>query len=105
MPFAAPSHRAKRDRFLKKEDRKRYDATRGTSAERGYDGNWRRSREHFLSVNPMCDICLKKYKKYVPATDVHHRMKAVDHPDKFYNSDYWQALCHGCHSRLTANGE
>lgn len=104
MPYAAPRHKPNRPYILKQEDRERYDSKRGTSAERGYDGAWRRSREHFLTQHPLCVDCLKEG-QYVAATDVHHVLKAEDNPNSFYDSDFWMPLCHSCHSTRTARGE
>jgi 5-methylcytosine-specific restriction protein A len=76
--------------------RKDYDRRRGTAAARGYGGEWRKIREHFLLVKPWCEVegCREM------ATEVHHRKRLRDggthHPSNLV------ALCKSHHSQVTA---
>ena len=79
-----------------RQERKRYDRDRGTSAQRGYGANHRKLRKKVLAEEPLCRECLKE-NKLTPATE-------MDHSD----GNQWnlersnlQGLCHGCHSRKT----
>ncbi len=78
-----------------------YDDQRGTAAERGYDGRWQRLRVAFLSAHPFCSSC-RQAGRVELATDVHHVIpKRAGGSDEESNL---QALCHACHSRVTAAG-
>jgi len=70
------------------------DRMRGHSADRGYDARWRKRRRWYLRHHPFCTLC------HTPATDIHHIVSlAAGGRD---NEENLQALCHSCHSRLTA---
>lgn len=73
------------------------DLKRGTAAERGYDGRWRKIRADYLKRHPFCqdpEGCIEK------ATDVHHIDGAGPFGD---NSDTnLEGLCHAHHSKRTA---
>lgn len=77
-----------------KEYERRVDAERGTPSQRGYDANWRRIRERFLSDHSKCKLCMNK------ATVAHHKIRrrkgGKDDPSNL------MALCGSCHSRLHA---
>jgi len=78
-----------------------HDAQRGTAAQRGYDGRWQRLRLAFLAAHPLCAACAQAG-RVEPATDVHHIV-----PRRSGGSDEesnLQALCHACHSHVTATG-
>lgn len=73
---------------------KRQDARRGTAAQRGYDAEWRVTREEFLAAHPHCQRCR------APSTVPHHIVRKRDG-----GSDIWSnlmALCDSCHSQLHA---
>ena len=55
----------------------------------------------YLRANPLCDLC-KDSGKVSEATDVHHKVARRDGGSDSF--DNLQALCHACHSRLTAMG-
>lgn len=81
------------------QEQRRYDAERGTAAERGYDARWRRLRMMFLRANPICVECWR-HGRVTPATEVHHIV-----PRSKGGTDDWdnlEALCKECHSRKTA---
>jgi 5-methylcytosine-specific restriction protein A len=77
------------------------EAERGTSAQRGYGGRWQRLRAMFLRAHPLCVECARADRITV-ATDVHHIVaKRAGGSDDDSNL---MALCHACHSRITAAG-
>lgn len=103
MPYQPKTHK-KPNSFAKKSYQVAYDATRGTSNQRGYDNSWRTVRMQHLLNHPLCEDCLKN-KKYEPATDVHHIKKLADNKNLRDVSENLMSLCHSCHSVRTANGE
>jgi 5-methylcytosine-specific restriction protein A len=76
--------------------RKKADAERGTSAERGYDADWRALRKLFIAANPMCVLC------GAPAKHVDHVLTIKQRPDLRLDPKNLRSLCHPCHSRHTA---
>ena len=81
--------------------RREHDERRGTAASRGYGARWQRVRAMALRAQPLCAECARQG-RVTPATDVHHIVKRRDGgPDSFENLE---ALCHACHSRITATG-
>ena len=71
---------------------------RGSSAERGYDSHWRRTRADFLFENPFCSEpgCL------APATDVDHIHGDGPLSPGGHDHDRLQGFCHPHHSQKTA---
>lgn len=77
------------------------DERRGTAAERGYDARWQRVRLMFLRAHPLCQDCAEQG-RVTEATDVHHVVaKRLGGTDEESNL---RALCHSCHSKITAAG-
>ena len=66
-----------------------------------YDRRWREVRLKYLASHPWCEECLRA-NIYEPATDVHHVQRHGGEPSIFRSSPL-MALCHRCHSRITAN--
>lgn len=73
---------------------------RGSSAERGYDGAWRRFREWFIRRHPICSDCQIK-----ATSDVHHIRKLRDYPELRRVESNCMGLCGSCHAVRTARGE
>lgn len=74
--------------------------TRPSSAQRGYDAEWRKTRAAFLATHPICEDeagCIE------PATDVDH----IDGSGPLGNNDWsnLRALCHSHHSKKTYRSE
>ena len=78
-----------------------HDERRGTSAQRGYGYSWQQQRERFLIAHRYCAHCLER-QTITPATDVHHIVPRRDGGSD--DDSNLLALCHSCHSRLTAAG-
>jgi 5-methylcytosine-specific restriction protein A len=89
------------------EHQKQRERERPTSTQRGYDVQWRQTRDEFLSYHPRCmasdEAAFRDHKLYGDvATDVDHIT-----PRARGGTDDWgnlQALCHRCHSRKTLRG-
>jgi 5-methylcytosine-specific restriction enzyme A len=75
-------------------ERKAYDATRESAAQRGYDQAWRRLRAIKLRANPMCET---KRCKHV-ASLVHHKDKNPHNNSQ----DNLMSVCTPCHELIHA---
>jgi 5-methylcytosine-specific restriction enzyme A len=83
------------DTFLKKD----YDKRRGSSADRGYDHQWRKVRQQKLNEDPLCEICLKEELTTL-ATTVHH-IEAIDtHPHLRLTMSNLQSVCNEHHEEI-----
>ena len=80
-----------------KEHKKKYTPERPSSAERGYDAEWRKVREQFLAEHPWCEKCGRRR-----ATQVHHITPLSEGGERLAWANL-EALCAGCHSRHTAS--
>lgn len=89
-PLHRPAQKADRDR--------RHDAHRGTAAERGYDGRWRKARAAFLALHPLCRMC-EEQGQVTAATVLDHRIPHKGDQTLFWDPDNWQALCKRHHDR------
>lgn len=73
---------------------------RETSTKRGYDSRWRKARNRFLKVNPLCVKC-KDQGKLIKATVVDHIIPHRGDQKLFWDESNWQALCKSCHDTKT----
>lgn len=91
-----------RDRYCSDhtQEKHRYDRYRGTAAQRGYDGQWRKARLGFLRKHPLCVEC-SETGKVEAATVVDHIVPHKGDKELFWNRDNWQALCKACHDAKT----
>lgn len=74
----------------------RNEAPRESPSVRGYDANWNHICARFLKENPWCEQC------GAMSIEAHHQVeirKGGTHEDSNL-----VALCHSCHSRVTAQG-
>lgn len=71
------------------------DHHRGTSSERGYDGNWQKVRQMFLSQQPLCEECAKR--NIIRSADLVHHKDRNPHNNTF---DNLEAVCQACHHEL-----
>lgn len=60
---------------------------------------WKKLRLYKLSINPLCESCLKN-NLYINATDVHHIDDVFNHYDKRLDLDNLTALCKSCHEKI-----
>lgn len=83
----------------RREQAQRYDAERGTAAQRGYGSRWRKLRAQVLREEPLCRMCAAEG-KVTAAMDVDHRVPKVrGGTDERSNL---QSMCHWHHSQKTA---
>lgn len=84
-----------------KEHKKELDRQRLSSAERGYDSKWRKSRKIFLQQHPLCVECLKE-NIITTATIVDHIVPHKGDRKLFWDRSNWQPLCKKHHDIKTA---
>lgn len=87
------------EKHRRQDDRER-DRARPNSADRGYDGRWRKFRALYLASHPICESdegCARK------ATDPHHIQRLIDGGAKYDESNL-QALCGEHHDGLGGAG-
>ena len=82
----------------RKQDNKKYETERGTSAARGYDANWNKARAYYLNRHPVCEMC-EKNGMVTPATLVHH-IKAIKDGGEILDYGNMMALCNDCHESI-----
>lgn len=91
----------------RKDSTQRYDDERGTSAERGYDHDWRDARLRKLKRDPICEPCASEGRTTGPTPDnpliVHHLvpLAGLDDPLRLVQSNLL-TVCAGCHARIHA---
>jgi len=81
--------------------KKRFDRTRPTSTQRGYDWSWRKASQAYRKANPVCVYCRDKG-LVSPAQEVDHIKPHKGIQELFWDESNWQSLCKPCHSRKTA---
>ena len=90
-------------RFCKqhaKEESKRYEQyDRDPAIHKRYGRAWKRIRDRYISIHPLCEQC-KKEGRITPAEEVHHILP-LSHGGT-HSEDNLMALCKSCHSRITA---
>lgn len=86
-----------------RKERIEYDASRGNSGERGYDGQWQKVRAMKLSQDPLCEAHLKQG-SVVAATMVHHIKPVETHPELRLVMDNLMSLCNPCHEEVEKAG-
>jgi 5-methylcytosine-specific restriction protein A len=82
--------------------RRFYDRRRGTTKERGYDGDWERVAEHRRHLDSgLCQHCIRD--GLVTASNlVDHILPIHIRPDWRLEIDNTQVLCRDCHTRKTS---
>lgn len=103
MPNRVPSHKPRR---LAGPGRHReYDRTaRDADGKRFYHSDaWLKLRRLKLSINPLCERCLKRG-MLTPASIAHHKQERRDHPELALELDNLESLCASCHSSEHAQG-
>lgn len=114
MPLRPPVHRAEERKEAQRERKRRHDAFRGTSRERGYTRQWEKARAAFLTEHPLCVRCRENGilndgtrridGSYEP--NANKRGLVVDHiiphrgdPALFWGPENWEVLCRSHHDR------
>ena len=82
------------------EHRRRQDAARGTTAERGYGAVWRRIRARVLLEEPLCRFCAERG-EITPAEVVDH----IDGNTRNNARENLRPLCKRCHDARTARDQ
>ena len=77
----------------KRAERKRYESTRKTAAERGYNAQWRKVRAMQLRHFPMCQRCQDA------AVLVHHKIPVETDPSQRLAMDNLESQCQPCHEK------
>lgn len=95
-----PQHaeQTKREREAR---RRKADASRPSSGERGYGSKWRKERDEYLKANPWCAVHAARGVRE-PATVVDHIKPPKGDDRLFWRRSNWQPLCRRCHGRKTA---
>ena len=78
-----------------------YDASRGSSTQRGYDYRWQQTRKGYLAKHPLCVHC-QANGRVTAAAEIDHIIPIQIEPLRKYDRTNWQALCKSCHSKKTA---
>lgn len=100
MPTQPPCHTFRTGKpKADKTTQQRYDRSRPSSGQRGYNSYWRKLRQRVLNDQPLCEHCLKE-NRITSATEVDHIIP-LRHGGTNDISNL-QALCKPCHSRKTA---
>lgn len=61
---------------------------------------WKRLRRHILNQGPLCVACEAKG-RVVAAHAIDHIVPVQDAPERAYDEDNLQPLCHACHNAKT----
>ena len=80
------------------DDKARYDKTREKTKARGYDADWVRCRDAYLSAHQLCEAC-EKAGRLTPAILVHHK-RALSEQGKRLDPDNLMSLCTACHEAI-----
>lgn len=104
MPTAPKKHRPRNsvgprpkshDELRRARQAKQYDKDRGTSAQRGYDADWRRVRAQVISAHPFCERC-----GAIEALQVDHiePFEGKSDPRRLERTNL-RVLCASCHTK------
>lgn len=82
-----------------RERKARFDRTRPTARQRGYDADWQKARAEYLAINPYCRCCGGH------AVVVDHVKPHRGDRRLFWDKRNWQPLCVRCHSSMKQRQE
>ena len=88
------------DEHLKQRNQQ-IDEHRGSSTERGYDGDWHKARTEYLRTHPLCVLCQKEG-HITAASVVDHIIPHHGDQELFWNQSNWESLCKHHHDVKTA---
>lgn len=84
----------------RKETARQYEQyVRDRETKRRYGRAWKRIRDRYISLHPLCEECLKEGRSTL-ATEVHHRIPLGDGGTN--EEKNLEAVCKACHSRIHA---
>lgn len=69
-----------------------------TVAKKRYGRTWKRIRDRYISVHPLCEIC-QEIGKITPAQEVHHILPLSKGGTSV--AENLMSLCTSCHSAIT----
>lgn len=103
MPMRPPVHRPAGYRTLAQR-RAEEDRRRGNAAKRGYDHEWRKLRDAYISANPLCECesCRAGELRVMPAQVVDHIESIAERPDLRLSWNNLRAMSKRCHDAHTA---
>lgn len=77
--------------------RRRYDDSRGNATDRGYDCQWKRTRNVVMRRDKyLCLRCLS-VDRITPATEVHHTIPVAMAPERMHETNLLISVCRSCH--------
>lgn len=90
---------------LERSAEQQHDRWRGTAASRGYDHQWRATREARLRHDKyLCQPCLTSG-RVTPAIDVHHKVPIRVDPSRRLDLSNLISVCRPCHKHLELQAE
>lgn len=88
-------------RFCKeheKLDRKHYNKhSRNPDTNRKYGRAWKRIRDSYIAIHPLCEHC-QRDGKLTPAEEVHHKLPVSQGGQ--HNRENLMSLCRSCHNKI-----
>lgn len=78
--------------------RKRYNKyERSADVNKKYGRAWKRIRDHYAAVHPLCEMCLKEG-RLTPVEEVHHIVPISQ--GGTHARDNLMSLCRSCHTKI-----
>lgn len=89
----------------KKLKQQQFDATRGSSSQRGYGYRWQKTSKAYLRAHPLCQCpdCLEGEITLLAANVVDHKIPHRGDMKLFWDNTNWQAMNKSCHDKKTAS--
>lgn len=83
-----------------KQEAKRYEKyQRDPATKKRYGRSWKRIRDRYVALHPLCEQC-EKHGKMTPTEEVHHIKPLSQGGTHDFNN--LMSLCTSCHSEITA---
>ena len=87
------------EKHLKEEHRRYNKYDRDPKSKKRYGRRWRKIRDRYISIHPLCEQCLK-HDVMSTAEEVHHITPLSQ--GGTHAEENLMSLCKSCHSRITA---
>lgn len=71
--------------------------TRSPDHNKRYGHEWKRIRENYIKVHPLCEMCLRE-EKYTPVNEVHHILPISKGGTN--DRSNLMSVCRSCHNKL-----